>query len=269
MCGHENGISQERYCDQVLYLVEYLDVGNVVTTTSSNSNSNSSSSTSQSAEPFVSPQPGGHGSAGPGGHFWGRCLCSPTGCFVPCKGFPNPFQEPVLANNPHLAIVRPDHIRGWQRGREIQIGQEVFVIPQEESKGLTEDEALLWKGGIFGGRAIVRQWRRCGGVRIGSDSSWHGGQILCRVRWRVQEEDAMVLLLTRDGSAGLDLSFATHIFLLERIKDPALRNQIISRAHRVGAKGAVQVQLLQVISQEPEVAIAATASQSTTIVMVE
>jgi SNF2 family DNA or RNA helicase len=58
------------------------------------------------------------------------------------------------------------------------------------------------------------------------------------------------MLLKEDGSTGLDLSFATHIFLLERIKDPALRNQIVSRAHRMGATGPVEVQLLQVKVEE-------------------
>jgi hypothetical protein len=38
----------------------------------------------------------------------------------------------------------------------------------------------------------------------------------------VQEEDVSVLLLPPDGSTGLDLSFATHLFLLEKVKDPAL-----------------------------------------------
>ena len=54
------------------------------------------------------------------------------------------------------------------------------------------------------------------------------------------------------GSTGLDLSFATHIFLLERIADPALRNQIVSRANRMGATGPVHVQLLQVKSLEED-----------------
>lgn len=54
------------------------------------------------------------------------------------------------------------------------------------------------------------------------------------------------------GSTGLDLSFATDIFLLERIPDPSLRNQIVSRAHRMGAMGPVHVQLLQVKSLEGE-----------------
>ena len=33
--------------------------------------------------------------------------------------------------------------------------------------------------------------------------------------------------MEEDGSTGLDLSFVTHIFLLDRIKDPALEMQVI------------------------------------------
>ena len=42
------------------------------------------------------------------------------------------------------------------------------------------------------------------------------------VKWTVEEEEASVLILPEDGSTGLDLSFSTNIFLLEKIKDPAL-----------------------------------------------
>ena len=66
--------------------------------------------------------------------------------------------------------------------------------------------------------------------------------------WQVVHEDASVLLLSIDGSAGLDLSFATHIFMLERIHDPALENQLVSRAHRMGATGPVAVQIVSVAS---------------------
>lgn len=47
-------------------------------------------------------------------------------------------------------------------------------------------------------------------------------RVLPAVPWRVAEEEASVLILPEDGSAGLDLSFATHLFLLEKIRDPAL-----------------------------------------------
>jgi len=72
------------------------------------------------------------------------------------------------------------------------------------------------------------------------------------VPWCVEEEDTSVLLLEEDGSTGLDLSFATHIFLLDRIKDPSLEKQIVSRAWRMGSTGPVTVELLQVVDEGSE-----------------
>ena len=79
---------------------------------------------------------------------------------------------------------------------------------------------------------------RCG--KRGS-SGYHSGNVLSSVPWSVEEEDASILLLGLDGSTGLDLSFSTHIFILDHIKDPALESQIISRANRMGATGSVEV----------------------------
>lgn len=53
-----------------------------------------------------------------------------------------------------------------------------------------------------------------------------------------------VLLLTEVGSHGLDLSFVTHVFLLEEIWDKSLEKQVVSRAHRMGARQAVVVEQL-------------------------
>ena len=69
-----------------------------------------------------------------------------------------------------------------------------------------------------------------------------------------------MLLLQEDGSTGLDLSFATHIFLLDQLRDPALESQIISRAHRMGAKGPVDVTLLLANEVEEKSLQAATAA---------
>ncbi|TYZ65231.1 hypothetical protein PybrP1_012327 [[Pythium] brassicae (nom. inval.)] len=60
-----------------------------------------------------------------------------------------------------------------------------------------------------------------------------------------REDPAMnVLLLTEVGSHGLDLSFVTHMFLLEEIWDKSLEKQVVSRAHRMGARQAVVVEQL-------------------------
>jgi hypothetical protein len=146
-----------------------------------------------------------------------------------------------------------------------QVGQIVYVNPSEPLKN---DESLspsmhtptsLWRIGRLGGLARVIMWASCGGkgyiytyiymyiyvyvneyvyiYMYRGRLNWHGDRILERVQCNVQEEDASILLLPEDGSTGLDLSFATHLFLLEKIKDPAMENQIISRAHRMGATG--------------------------------
>lgn len=262
LCGHQNGISVT-FCEQTLYLVEYrrplrarVDDQNYV-----------QENNGEDDLAHYPAQPAGHGAAGPGGHFTGKCLCSATGCApgVRCAGFPNPFyvrESNGQANNAFLraqlssadvALVKGEHIRGWSPGTTYRVHDLVYVSAAPATDGLVDVHAdrrgLLWSGGRWGGEATVVAWRRCGGRNIGPFSSWHGPQILNRVPWVTEEEDASVLLLQQDGSTGLDLSFATHIFLLERIHDPALRNQIISRAHRVGATGPVQVQLLQVVSQ--------------------
>ncbi|KAG3085450.1 hypothetical protein PC128_g4974 [Phytophthora cactorum] len=53
-----------------------------------------------------------------------------------------------------------------------------------------------------------------------------------------------VLLLSEMGSHGLDLSFVTHVFLMEEIWDKSLEQQVFSRAHRMGAQQAVVVEQL-------------------------
>ncbi|PKI66572.1 hypothetical protein CRG98_013056 [Punica granatum] len=49
-----------------------------------------------------------------------------------------------------------------------------------------------------------------------------------------------------DGSAalGLDLSFVSHVFLMEPIWDKSMEEQVISRAHRMGAARPIHVETL-------------------------
>jgi hypothetical protein len=61
--------------------------------------------------------------------------------------------------------------------------------------------------------------------------------------------DVRVLLLTKEGSHGLDLSFVTHIFLMDTIEDRALEEQVISRAYRMGSRQSVVVDQVRCCSQ--------------------
>lgn len=54
----------------------------------------------------------------------------------------------------------------------------------------------------------------------------------------------ILLMNTRLGSVGLDLSFVEHIFLLEPVWDRSVELQVISRAHRIGSTRNVYVERL-------------------------
>ncbi|TXG49092.1 hypothetical protein EZV62_024967 [Acer yangbiense] len=60
------------------------------------------------------------------------------------------------------------------------------------------------------------------------------------------QDDDSCLALVMDGSAalGLDLSFVTHVFLMEPIWDRSMEEQVISRAHRMGATRPIYVETL-------------------------
>jgi ERCC4-related helicase len=60
-----------------------------------------------------------------------------------------------------------------------------------------------------------------------------------------------VLLMDSSGAVGLDLSFVQHVFLMEPLGDVALEQQIISRAHRLGAVHAVHAEVLVMKARSP------------------
>ena len=60
----------------------------------------------------------------------------------------------------------------------------------------------------------------------------------------IYNDACFCMLLGKDGSEGLDLSFVTHIFFLEQVWDKSLEQQAVARAWRMGAKGSVEVETL-------------------------
>ncbi|MGL4943919.1 MAG: DEAD/DEAH box helicase [Thermoguttaceae bacterium] len=56
------------------------------------------------------------------------------------------------------------------------------------------------------------------------------------------DADCHVIMMSYGaGSVGLNLQFAEYVFLFDRWWNPAVEDQAINRAHRIGAKGAVTV----------------------------
>mmetsp|Transcript_33377 Transcript_33377/g.80752 ORF Transcript_33377/g.80752 Transcript_33377/m.80752 type:complete len:1956 (-) Transcript_33377:162-6029(-) len=60
----------------------------------------------------------------------------------------------------------------------------------------------------------------------------------------IRDDTCFCMILGRDGSEGLDLSFVTHIFFMEELWDRSLQEQAVARAWRMGAKGPVVVETL-------------------------
>ncbi len=50
--------------------------------------------------------------------------------------------------------------------------------------------------------------------------------------------------MDESGAVGLDLSFATHVFLMEPLADASLQAQVESRAHRMGAVKPIHLEIL-------------------------
>ena len=69
-------------------------------------------------------------------------------------------------------------------------------------------------------------------------------QTLTLSSWMQDDPQHSVLLMDESGSVGLDLSFASHVFLMEPLENASLEEQVISRAHRMGARADVQVETL-------------------------
>ncbi|KAL7522106.1 hypothetical protein ACHAWX_006795 [Stephanocyclus meneghinianus] len=83
----------------------------------------------------------------------------------------------------------------------------------------------------------LNKWQLCG--RFHSRSRWYTGPT-------TEVEDVFILCLDAALAHGLDLSFVTHLFLLEPINDAALLEQVTSRAHRLGSTGPVTVETVNV-----------------------
>ncbi|MCO5582778.1 hypothetical protein L7F22_036677 [Adiantum nelumboides] len=63
--------------------------------------------------------------------------------------------------------------------------------------------------------------------------------------WSFQrDKDCTVLLMDGSAALGLDLSFVTHVYLMEPIWDRSVEEQVVSRAHRMGATRPILVETL-------------------------
>src|SRR5439155_17036871 len=60
-------------------------------------------------------------------------------------------------------------------------------------------------------------------------------------RFRAEKSKHVLLMSYGTGSVGLNLQFANYVFLFDRWWNPAVEDQAINRAHRIGQKETVFV----------------------------
>ena len=122
--------------------------------------------------------------------------------------------EPTADGAAHRDVFE-DAVRGHFLGRVYSVGEAVV---------LGDGETM-----------VVASVGRCGRKRTRSAPD---------VVRKLPDDDLRVLLLHHDGRHGLNLPFATHVFLLSTLWDPGYELQVVSRARRIGATGPVTVDQL-------------------------
>jgi SNF2 family DNA or RNA helicase len=121
-----------------------------------------------------------------------------------------------------------------------------------ESTKLDRLDADMEEIAASGGKAILfSQWTKCidwlaERMKPYGSLVYHGGvpskqrePILARFK---EDPDAHILLMSYGtGAVGLNLQFAGYVFLYDRWWNPAVEDQAINRAHRIGCKSQVIV----------------------------
>jgi SNF2 family DNA or RNA helicase len=127
-----------------------------------------------------------------------------------------------------------------------------FDTATGQSAKLARLEAELEEVRASGRKALVfSQWVECLGrlrrslARFGP-LEYHGGMTTAARdeairRFRCDPDRSVLLLSYGAGAVGLNLQFSQYVFLFDRWWNPAVEDQAINRAHRIGAAGAVTV----------------------------
>ncbi|GLT88566.1 hypothetical protein SLE2022_065860 [Rubroshorea leprosula] len=92
---------------------------------------------------------------------------------------------------------------------------------------------------------VIEQQLTFAGVKFaGMYSPMHSSNKMKSLAMFQHDVNCLALLMDGTAALGLDLSFVTHVFLMEPIWDRSMEEQVISRAHRMGATRPIHVETL-------------------------
>ncbi|GLJ49570.1 hypothetical protein SUGI_1051320 [Cryptomeria japonica] len=114
----------------------------------------------------------------------------------------------------------------------------------ENSHRKLPEKAIIFSQFLEHIHVVERQLTGAGIGYVGMYSPMHSSNKVKSLITFQKDIDCMVLIMDGSAALGLDLSFVTHVFLMEPIWDRSMEEQVISRAHRMGATRPIHVETL-------------------------
>lgn len=122
--------------------------------------------------------------------------------------------------------------------------QDIATFPNEQSSKSLPEKVIIFSQFLEHIHVIEQQLTIAGISYAGMYSPMHSGNKMKSLMIFQHDANCMVLLMDGSAALGLDLSFVTHVFLMEPIWDRSMEEQVISRAHRMGATRPIYVETL-------------------------
>lgn len=116
--------------------------------------------------------------------------------------------------------------------------------PSNESSGAPSEKIIIFSQFLEHIHVIELQLRIAGIKFASMYSPMHSSNKMKSLTTFQHDPNCIALLMDGSAALGLDLSFVTHVFLMEPIWDRSMEEQVISRAHRMGATRPIQVETL-------------------------
>ncbi|CAI0461886.1 unnamed protein product [Linum tenue] len=133
---------------------------------------------------------------------------------------------------------------------ESEMSSSTGVVQQEDGQQnstaykIIQDKVIIFSQFLEHIHVIEQQLTLAGIKFTGLYSPMHSHNKVKSLATFQNDADCMALLMDGSAALGLDLSFVSHVFLMEPIWDRSMEQQVISRAHRMGATRPIHVETL-------------------------
>ncbi|KAI3415019.1 uncharacterized protein J3R85_015600 [Psidium guajava] len=117
-------------------------------------------------------------------------------------------------------------------------------ISMTDSHRITSEKVIIFSQFLEHIHVIEQQLMLAGISFAGMYSPMHSSNKMKALTKFQHDASCMALLMDGSAALGLDLSFVTRVFLMEPIWDKSMEEQVISRAHRMGATRPIYVETL-------------------------